>query len=92
MYRLKTFLSKKQFAFIPSVTNFMAFKTGSAKASEDLYEMLMNEGVIIRPLRTNEMPEFVRVSAGTPEEMDHFFETMEKILPSYDEKHGRVAL
>jgi len=92
MSRLKTFLLKHDFAFIPSVTNFIAVKTGSGKASEDLYEMLMNEGVIIRPLRTNEMPDFVRVSAGTPEEMDHFYQAMEKILPIYNEKYERVKL
>lgn len=90
--RLKNYLKKHNFEFIPSVTNFIAIKTGSAEASEELFEMLMNEGVIIRPLRTNEMPEFVRVSAGTPEEMDHFYEAMDKILPMYNKKYGRKNL
>jgi len=92
MERLIKFLTKKKFPFIPSVTNFIAIKTGSAQASEELFESLMNVGVIIRPLRTNEMPEFVRVSIGTPQEMDHFYEAMESLLPAYDNKHGRVNL
>lgn len=92
LLRLKNFLQKKNFPFIPSLTNFIAIKTGSAQASEELYENLMNQGVIIRPLRTNEMPEFVRVSIGTSEEMNHFYEAMELILPLYDKKYGRVTL
>ena len=28
------------------------------------------------------MPDYVRVSLGTKEEMDHYFEAMDKILPN----------
>jgi len=88
----KTFkyLEDKNFRPIPSLTNFITIKTGTEEASNDLFNLLLDEGVIIRPLRANEMPDFVRVSIGTPEEMDHFFEAMEKVLPEYDKKHGRV--
>lgn len=92
IHRLRSFLNKKNIPFIPSVTNFIAIKTGSAAASEYLFDSLMNLGVIIRPLRTNEMPEFIRVSIGTPEEMDHFYEAISSILPAYDEKYGRALL
>lgn len=88
---LREKLNQWGFFFIDSVTNFVTVKTGSAEASECLYELLLNEGVIIRPLRTNEMPEFVRITAGTSDEMNHFFEAMEKILPTYDKMHKRVS-
>lgn len=87
---LWNFLTTKSFKPIPSATNFITFKTGSAEASEYLFQELLNRGVIIRPLRTNEMPEFVRVSLGTKKEMQHFYEAMEEILPQYDHKFGRV--
>ncbi len=74
---------------IKSVTNFIAFKTGSGEASDYLFEQLLNEGVIIRPLKANEMPEFVRVSIGTHEEMQHFYQAMDKVLPDFKSKYMR---
>ena len=88
--RLETYLKEKGFKPIPSVTNFMTFKTGSFDASEFLFHLLLDQGVIIRPLKANEMPDYVRVSIGTKEEMDHFYEAMENILPEYDSKYGRA--
>ncbi len=61
---------------IPSVTNFITFQP---KDPQELFENLLNEGVIIRPLKSNGMPNHLRVSMGSQEEMDHFFEAMEKI-------------
>lgn len=84
----KTFNFLKSIGFDPveSITNFIMFKTGSAEASEWLFNELLNRGVIIRPLRANEMPEYVRVSLGVPTEMDHFFKAMNEILPEYKNK------
>lgn len=87
---LKKHLTTWGFKFIESVTNFVTVRTSSAEASDALYELLLNEGVIIRPLRTNEMPEFVRITAGTSDEMEHFYQSMNKILPIYDKKYKRV--
>lgn len=87
---LLKFLQEKSFKPIPSVTNFITLKTGSSEASDYLYQNLLNQGVIIRPLSTNEMPEFVRISIGTKKEMQHFYEAMELILPDYDKKFGRA--
>ena len=88
-YETLKFLDKKGFKPVPSITNFICFKTGSVEASDYLFENLLNEGVIIRPLKANHMPDWVRVSIGLKEEMRHFFEAMEKILPEYDKKFGR---
>ncbi|ATH06605.1 histidinol-phosphate transaminase [Halobacteriovorax marinus] len=85
------FLTKHDFNPIKSITNFITYKTGSLEASEWMFENLLNEGVIIRPLKANEMPEYVRVSLGNKEEMQHYFEAMEKILPKYNDLFGRPA-
>ncbi len=84
------FLTQKGFKPIPSVTNFITFKTGSEEASMFLYNELLNHGVIIRPLKANLMPDHVRISIGTKDEMNHFFQAMEEVLPKYDAKYGRV--
>lgn len=74
---------------IKSVTNFVTFKTGSAEASDYLYNELLNFGVIIRPLKANLMPDHVRISIGTREEMNHFYEAMAVVMPKYKEKYGK---
>lgn len=73
---------------IPSVTNFVTIKTGSEAASNFLYQELLNHGVIIRPLRANLMPDHVRISLGTKEEMSHFYEAMTEVLPRYKKSFG----
>ena len=82
--KIYKYLVDKEFKPIKSITNFISFRTGSTEASDYLFDKLLDEGVIIRPLKANEMPEFVRVSIGTPEEMDHFFSAMDKVLPEYN--------
>ena len=88
---LISYLDEKSFNPIKSVTNFVMFKTGSEEASQYLFNKLLDEGVIIRPLKANEMPEYVRVSIGKKDEMIHFYEAMDKILPAYDKKFGRPS-
>lgn len=83
------FLTRNQFKPVPSVCNFITFPTGSAEASVALYEALLDHGVIIRPLRANLMPDHMRISLGTRDEMAHFYEAMEKVLPAYTNKFGR---
>ena len=88
-YETLKFLDKKGFNPVRSITNFICFKTGSTEASDYLFNKLLDHGVIIRPLKANNMPDWVRVSIGLKEEMKHFFEAMEEILPEYDKKFGR---
>ena len=84
------FLTQNKFKPIPSVTNFVTVKTGSEEASMYLYNELLNHGVIIRPLKANLMPDHVRISIGTKDEMNHFYQAMEEVLPEYDKKFGRA--
>lgn len=71
-----SFLKRMNLSPIPSVANFITFKGGSESESRELYEGLLNRGVILRPLDANGWPGFMRVSLGTSEEMEHFFEAM----------------
>ncbi|MCR9203425.1 MAG: aminotransferase class I/II-fold pyridoxal phosphate-dependent enzyme, partial [Halobacteriovoraceae bacterium] len=86
----QTFLEKHDFKPISSITNFITIKTGTAEASDHMFNALLDKGVIVRPLKANEMPEFIRISIGTEEEMDHFYEAFEEILPTYSDKFGRA--
>lgn len=88
-YETLKFLDQKGFKPIRSITNFICFRTGSAEASDYLFDKLLDYGVIIRPLKANNLPDWVRVSIGLKEEMKHFFSAMEEILPEYDKKFSR---
>lgn len=88
-YETLKFLDKREFNPVRSITNFICFRTGSPEASDYLFNALLDHGVIIRPLKANSMPDWVRVSIGLKEEMKHLFEAMEEILPEYDKKFGR---
>ena len=81
--RLFRYLDKEGFKPIPSATNFICIKTGKSEKSQWLFENLLSFGVIIRPLSSNEMPDFIRISIGTKKEMDHFYEAMKEVLPKY---------
>jgi histidinol-phosphate aminotransferase len=83
------FLTKNSFNPIKSVANFIAYKTGSEEASRYMFDKLLDHGVIIRQLKANEMPDYVRVSLGTKGEMKHYFSAMEDILPEYNKRYGR---
>lgn len=87
--KIYDYLLLNRFNPIKSITNFITFKTGSLEASEFLFNELLEKGVIIRHLKANEMPDFVRVSIGTPDEMEHFFGAMNKLLPKYNKKFKR---
>jgi histidinol-phosphate aminotransferase len=53
---------------VPSHTNFIFIDIG-ARATQ-LYDELLREGVIVRPLAWMGFPEAIRISIGTREEND----------------------
>jgi histidinol-phosphate aminotransferase len=53
----------------PSLGNFLFADVGDGR---DLFERLLREGVIVRPLTGFGAPEAIRVSVGTPEENELF--------------------
>ena len=64
--------------YIPSVGNFVSvsFKQDANK----IYNDLLHEGVIVRPIANYSMPDFLRVTVGLPEENSRFLTALKKIL------------
>jgi histidinol-phosphate aminotransferase len=58
--------------------NFIAVKVPIP--GRDMFNKLMKEGVIVRPIDLYGMPDFIRVTIGSPEENKFFIEIIEKIL------------
>jgi histidinol-phosphate aminotransferase len=53
---------------VPSVGNFLYVETGGDGG--ELFERLLREGIIVRPLAGFGSPSAIRISVGTPEELD----------------------
>lgn len=69
--------------FIPSFGNFVSFRIDGATA---MYRRLLEHGVIVRPIASYEMPDYLRVSIGLFAENARFLEVLEKILPEQNSK------
>ena len=63
---------------MPSVGNFLYVETG-ADANE-LFDRLLHEGIIVRPLAGFGSPTAIRISVGTPEELDLFAAALGRVL------------
>jgi histidinol-phosphate aminotransferase len=61
-----------------SVANFLYVETG-ADATE-LFDRLLREGIIVRPLAGFGAPTAIRVSVGTPEEIELFGAALGRVL------------
>jgi histidinol-phosphate aminotransferase len=63
--------------YIPSMGNFITFEVNDAA---EVYQKLLYEGVIVRPLNAYEMPNHIRVTIGTHEQNERFLNALQKIL------------
>src|SRR5580765_2247929 len=77
MVRLERALRKLGLETIPSCANFVTFRVLHAKA---VYQKLLRQGVIVRPLAGYEMPDHLRVTVGTPGENGRFLKALETAL------------
>jgi histidinol-phosphate aminotransferase len=64
--------------FIPSVGNFVCVNVGKHAAS--VYDALLREGVIVRPVANYQMPHFLRVTIGLAQENERFLQALRKVL------------
>ena len=76
--RLDDILREHGFDPAPSVGNFVYVDIGSDAA--ELFERLLHEGVIVRPLAGFGAPTAIRVSVGTPDELDEFAAALGRVL------------
>lgn len=55
--------------FVPTQANFLLVRVGDGKR---VHEALLKRGVIVRPMGQYELPEWIRVTAGTAEQNERF--------------------
>jgi histidinol-phosphate aminotransferase len=61
--RLESGFAELGLEFVPSEANFILVKVGDGTR---VFESLQRRGVIVRPVKSYGMPEWIRVTAGTP--------------------------
>lgn len=66
--------------YLPSLANFLCIDMD--QPAHSIYEMLLREGVIVRPIDNYGMPNHLRVSIGTEEENERFLKALAKVLGS----------
>lgn len=68
--------------YIKSACNFITLHVGIPGV--EVFEQLLYEGIIVRPLAGYGMPECLRISIGLPEENDQMIKALAKVLNIYE--------
>ena len=63
--------------FVPSRANFILVQVGDGAK---VFEAMQREGVITRPMGGYQLPEWIRVSVGTPSENERCLNALKKVL------------
>jgi histidinol-phosphate aminotransferase len=71
-------MTERGLSFIPSVGNFITVDLRTAAAP--VYEALLRQGVIVRPVTNYGLPNHLRVTVGTEEENRIFLAALDRVL------------
>jgi histidinol-phosphate aminotransferase len=74
MLQMKEGFQKLNIDYIPSACNFLTFDC--KEDSNDLYQFLLNNGIIVRPLHAYKMKNHIRVTIGTAEQNSLFLSAL----------------
>ena len=64
--------------YLPSMGNFISVNVKQDGAA--LYQKLLEQGVIVRPIANYNLPEYLRITIGTQEQNERFINTLKKCL------------
>jgi histidinol-phosphate aminotransferase len=71
-------LSSLGVSYVPSVTNFILIDVGRDGA--DVFNRMLNRGVIVRDMKQYGLKNFIRVTIGTKKENERFIKVLKKTL------------
>ena len=63
--------------YVPSVANFMLIRVGDGNVA---FEALQRRGVIVRPVKSYGLPEWIRVTVGTPEQNERLLAALDCVI------------
>ena len=85
MERMTRAFEQMGLEFIPSVGNFVCVDVSGSMGRDGLvvYERLLHEGIIVRPVANYGLPNHLRVTLGLPEENEKFLSALRKVLKEH---------
>ncbi len=85
MMQLTDGFRKLGIEYIPSYGNFLTFRVkGDATNTQKIYQSILQQGVIVRPLGIYEMPHHLRVTIGLESENHKFLKSLEHAIGELD--------
>ena len=63
--------------YVPSSANFILVKVGDG---DHVFSEMMKKGIIIRAMRSYKLPDWVRISVGTPEQNAQCIQVLEEVV------------
>jgi histidinol-phosphate aminotransferase len=78
LQQLQVGLADMGLRYLPSQANFLSFDLGRPAGS--VYDALLRQGVIVRPLASYAMPDFLRVTVGTQVENSRFLDALRRSI------------
>ncbi len=75
---LQTAFADMGLKYLPTMGNFISVNV--AQDGMALYEKLLQQGVIVRPVANYAMPEYLRITIGTKQQNERFIETLKQVL------------
>jgi histidinol-phosphate aminotransferase len=76
---LRRELTAMGYRMAPSATNFIMVILDTAEQANSLFEALLHEGVIVRPLKATGLPNCLRISVGTERENATLVDALSRI-------------
>jgi histidinol-phosphate aminotransferase len=73
---------RRNLEFVPSVANFVLVKVGKGK---ETFQKLLKRGMIVRAMDEYKLPEWIRVTVGTPEQNRRFLSDLDGVLTTDSE-------
>jgi histidinol-phosphate aminotransferase len=77
--RMTHTLGELGFRVVPSEANFVLVPLETREAAHDLVEQLLRRGVIIRPMDAWGLPQCVRISTGTDQDLQMLFDALQAV-------------
>ena len=74
---LESELTRMKLQFIPSAANFVLVRVGDGQR---VFDELQKQGVITRPMGGYQLPEWIRITVGTPAENVRCVTTLKRVL------------
>ncbi len=73
-------LATRGLEYVPSFANFLLIKTGEG---DRVFRDMLKQGVIVRAMSSYKLPDWIRISIGTPEQNRRCVEVLDAVLASH---------